>query len=1199
MHIHLNLSALLKNWPQRVQKALSTLLMIAFLAGNGLTAVRAESAHQEPSGRPFSDADVQAVLALADELLYDTHSLSKGAALFIENTGQVDERVLYLGLAQEQVLWLLRDGFWLTYRNEGASIHLRLGLSGANPQAQVSGLGAWMAGDQPGWDGVHYADLYPGVDLRIDTQADGFAYRLLARDAAAEAALGAVQVQAAAGDPPQVIDHYSLQKPSVQLVTGQGTFELPRIQVLQNVDHQTSAGVTAQVDPLGSISKIVAGWEHTCALTDTGGVKCWGRNEYGQLGDGTTSAISAPVSVNGLSSGVTALAAGYSHTCALTDTGGVKCWGNNGTGQLGDGTTTNRHTPVDVSGLSSGVAALTAGGNHTCALTSLGAVKCWGSNGYGELGDGTNIDQHTPVDVSGLSSGVAALGVGPATSGHTCALTDSGGVKCWGLNNYGQLGNGTTTWSSVPVNVSGLSSGVTMITLGGWHTCAVTGTGGAKCWGSNLRGQLGNGLYSQRSIPLDVNSLSSGVASLSAGNNHTCTVTTAGGTKCWGDNDNGQLGDGTTTWRSTPMDVSGLSSGAALVAAGNKHTCALTVVGGVKCWGVNWYGQLGDGTTTSQTTPVDVLGSMPINYNVDLGFHPNPDGYQFENYGGVNLTDLTIADMREMFGDEAVCATTTPTCIPKWGALKWWGNLHLTMIGGHCFGMAVTSLRFFINDEEPQDFESSAATTYQLQKPPSTGVRRFIANYHSRQFTYPAMDYHNTELLKTLPEILEQLRAAISSGMDPYILVLYYEVGPLGYAGHAVTPYAIETVNAGIFHVKVYDNAWPDDESRSVEINTNNNTWSYDFGGETGIRTGSAGTLFVAPISLYNQPSQCRWCEDSGNPTALIWPQGDGNLFVENSQGDRLGVQDGQPLQEIAGGYLVPIIAGTEPAQPMLVVPANAAYTYHLSGETLTETGQMSVDQFSPGQVLSVEDIPMSPTSRVNLLVAADSRAVTFEAAADPAKVNLKLITETTGLSQQVAFEGLHIENGGQLTAQLLPDQQRVKIDGSLVGAGQYAYNVDQITATDTLTYQRSAIPLLAADTHYLSTDLTSADQHLVLEIDSDSDGDIDETKTLRNQKWDGPVFLSQKTLNTTAAASPLLLLSGTRPTPCDIVQTYVGEPDASGRIDVDVYTRHSSGRYCIQMTAPFEQTVSIENLAAGSYTVWVNGEQVGALQID
>jgi alpha-tubulin suppressor-like RCC1 family protein len=349
---------------------------------------------------------------------------------------------------------------------------------------------------------------------------------------------------------------------------------------------------------------ISAGGIHTCALT-SGGVKCWGNNEFGQLGDGTIADKTTPIDVSGLTSGVTAISAGTNHTCALTSAGGVKCWGYNFYGELGDGTTTLRTTPVDVSGLTSGVAAISAGGEDTCALTSAGGVKCWGKNLSGQLGDGTTTSKTTPVDVSGLASGVTAISAGDR---HTCALTSAGGVKCWGYNEFGSLGDGTTTLRTTPVDVSGLASGVTAISAGEGHTCALTSVGGVKCWGHNLSGELGDGTNTQRTTPVDVSGLASGVTAISAGGGHTCALTSAGGLKCWGDNGRGELGDGTNTQRTTPVDVSGLTSHAAAISAGGNHTCALRSAGGAECWGYNFYGQLGDGTTTDKTTPVDVSG---------------------------------------------------------------------------------------------------------------------------------------------------------------------------------------------------------------------------------------------------------------------------------------------------------------------------------------------------------------------------------------------------------------------------------------------------------------------------------------------------------------------------------------------------------------------------------------------------------------
>ena len=309
--------------------------------------------------------------------------------------------------------------------------------------------------------------------------------------------------------------------------------------------------------PLGAAQAVTAGRAHTCALTVAGGVKCWGSGAGGQLGDGRQLIRVPPVDVIGLGSGVKAISAGVIHTCALTVAGGVNCWGSNGFGgQLGDGTTTNRLTPVNVTGLGSGVTVIAAGDFHTCAVTVAGGVKCWGSNFRGALGDGTSTDRLTPVDVTGLGSGVTAIAAGGF---HTCALTVGGGVKCWGNNFRGALGDGTNFINRLmPVDVTGLGSGVKAIAAGrGDHTCAVTVAGGVKCWGPNSWGVLGDGTTTDRLTPVNVTGLGSGVTVTTAGDTHTCAVTVAGGVKCWGRNFLGELGDGTITDRLTPVNVTG------------------------------------------------------------------------------------------------------------------------------------------------------------------------------------------------------------------------------------------------------------------------------------------------------------------------------------------------------------------------------------------------------------------------------------------------------------------------------------------------------------------------------------------------------------------------------------------------------------------------------------------------------------------
>ncbi len=376
---------------------------------------------------------------------------------------------------------------------------------------------------------------------------------------------------------------------------------------------------------------IVSGAQHTCALLDNGTVTCWGYNYHGQLGNttnnGTFDPNSTPTPVPGLK-GVTQIAAGDFHTCALLGNGTVKCWGANGQGQLGSDTNNEPNdpnpTPIPVAGLS-GVSQLAGGFSHTCALLNDGSVTCWGSNVYGELGNTTNngtLDPNPPTAVSGLS------GVAQITSGFfsTCALVDDGTATCWGNNGYGQLGNHTNLGglepSPNPTPVAGLE-GVSQIAAQNFHVCALIDNGTVTCWGDNDFGQLGNdtntGLFNPNPNPdpTAVEGLA-GVTKVVAGANHTCARLTDGTATCWGDNQYGQLGNdtnnNTTEPNPTPAPVAGLS-GITQLTAGNDHTCALLDDDTVTCWGLNLYGQLGnyptEGTENANPTPTPVVGLTP------------------------------------------------------------------------------------------------------------------------------------------------------------------------------------------------------------------------------------------------------------------------------------------------------------------------------------------------------------------------------------------------------------------------------------------------------------------------------------------------------------------------------------------------------------------------------------------------------------
>lgn len=353
---------------------------------------------------------------------------------------------------------------------------------------------------------------------------------------------------------------------------------------------------------LDAISISTSTYSHTCAVTLSGAVKCWGLNNYGQLGDGTTSDRSLPVQVTGLTSGIASITVGTFHTCAVTTEGAAKCWGANNLGQLGDNSTTQRLVPVQVYALSTGVSSISAGSSHTCAIVS-GAAKCWGANSSGQLGNGTKVNSLVPVGVSNVNADVVSIASGNA---YSCASLGTGGAKCWGANSAGQLGNNSTAGSSVPVDVSGLSGPVTQVSTGADHTCAVTKAGDTQCWGGNAYGQLGDGTNVPKLTPVTVPQLASNSVRIAVGYYHSCAVTTSGGAKCWGYNAVGELGNNSNSNSLTPVDVSGLTSGVASIASGYGQTCAIMATGLAKCWGDNSSGQLGDNTLTQRKVPVSV-----------------------------------------------------------------------------------------------------------------------------------------------------------------------------------------------------------------------------------------------------------------------------------------------------------------------------------------------------------------------------------------------------------------------------------------------------------------------------------------------------------------------------------------------------------------------------------------------------------------
>ena len=385
------------------------------------------------------------------------------------------------------------------------------------------------------------------------------------------------------------------------------------------------------------LSKIDLGDYHGCAVLSNGEVRCWGNGENGELGNDASTMSNHPVAVvtqagstNHLSN-VLQVSSGGQHSCALTLAGGVKCWGNGNNGRLGNNASSHENNPVDVDssdGVSSNlgsIAQVSTGGKHTCALSFNRGVKCWGNGDSGQLGNKGNTDQDAPVDVK-LENNSNLSSIVKVSSGknHTCALSSIGEVKCWGMGASGQLGNNSTGNKNFAVNVKNATSStanlkeIVQISVGDDHTCALTIAGRVKCWGAGSNGRLGNGSDSaNKSYPVNVVELVSqspvpltDVVQISSGGLHTCALKANGQVRCWGRGASGQLGTVSVTGSNYPVVViagDGVTSplgGIVQVACGGRHTCLLDNNGQLRCMGMAGNGQLGDQATTSRNYPV-------------------------------------------------------------------------------------------------------------------------------------------------------------------------------------------------------------------------------------------------------------------------------------------------------------------------------------------------------------------------------------------------------------------------------------------------------------------------------------------------------------------------------------------------------------------------------------------------------------------
>jgi alpha-tubulin suppressor-like RCC1 family protein len=396
-----------------------------------------------------------------------------------------------------------------------------------------------------------------------------------------------------------------------------------------NAANSVTSGTWATIRSVGD------GDFHSCVVKYDRSTWCWGRNDRMQVGDTTTTDRSSPVQVVGPGgvgtfTNADTVVAGKEHSCARKADATVWCWGRNNEWQLGDTTNTDRSSPVQVvgaggAGTLTGTVALAGGGQHNCVIAADTTVWCWGRNNFSQLGDGAAVDRGYPVQVRG-AGGVGTLSSVTEVAGgaeFTCARRSDGSVWCWGRNDRGQLGDNTTTDRVNPVQVVGAGgvgtlTSVVEVQTGDKHACALRNDASVWCWGQNNAGQLGDNTTTDRSAPVQVvgaggvGVLTSVSVLLAGSGNHNCVIRTGNALWCWGRNNNGQLGDNSTTDRRVPVQVVGVGGVGTLAntdraAVGGEHSCAVATDDTLRCWGRNDRGQLGDGSTSQSSTPVAAL----------------------------------------------------------------------------------------------------------------------------------------------------------------------------------------------------------------------------------------------------------------------------------------------------------------------------------------------------------------------------------------------------------------------------------------------------------------------------------------------------------------------------------------------------------------------------------------------------------------
>lgn len=498
----------------------------------------------------------------------------------------------------------------------------------------------------------------------------------------------------------------------------------------------------------------------------------------------------------------------------------------------------------------------------------------------------------------------------------------------------------------------------------------------------------------------------------------------------------------------------------------------------------------------------------------DSGFRPNPHGYSFQNYGDVNGADLTVDDLRPIFGDNAVCAAKVgEICLYNRSAVEWRNRWVQIMDGGHCYGMAVTSSRYFVGVDQPASLQANATSVYDLQL---GNTRRNIASYFVRQGANPVASNLRSSLSTTPNQVLAQIRNSFDSPSGSLTIAIF---GPS--AGHAVTPYRVEDRGNGIVWVLVYDNNHPNDGNRPIEFNTNNNSWRYNLGWVTWGGNAATHGIGVVPYRLNNAMMQCPWCRNTSQSLAnndfnQVWSIGDAKVVVTDEAGRRFGTVGSEFVEEIPDAYQTVLMTGLPGPSPAIYnLPVNGTQTLFLNSGVITQPTSMTVSQFGPDYAVTVDGITLNPAKQDQIQITPDGKQVAYQASeqktvsmtialANVPTLNAARQSDRAAI-ESYAFELKGAEVGANQTVLAVIDSAT----GTLIfrnaqGAGDYNLTIERTDDLGQRTFNADTIAIAPGDTHIINYSLwgstINGSAPLALQVDHGSDGTVDNIVQLQNQ---------------------------------------------------------------------------------------------------